>query len=375
MPTRLVRSAIYFFVALTAAESWGWGLTAHQMITDRAIRLLPTRVGPFYWENRKVLAELSIDPDVRKEWDWTEGPKHYIDLERYPADPPRSLESAMDRFSRDTFAKGGWVPWHTQDVYRKLVDAYRKKDYPEILRLSGDLSHYVADMHIPLHTTENHDGQLSIDTGVHSRFESKLVDLYPDVLPFTPAPPEYISDVTDRIWRIIGESWRGIDSVLEQDRKNRAGGGATDGYDLIKARQTHGPLAARRMNDASRAVASFWYSAWIDAVRPRLAFADFSALAMPRPPPKGERLYYEGRYVEDLPEDWPMEIRKAFHEVADWLKNYSPIRVAEISWVDSRGEFRMSISGKERTGPANEKEIQVQINKLLPDIRVRVRID
>src|SRR3989338_5200966 len=98
----------------------------------------------------------------------------------------------------DKLTDSGWVPWNTQEVYQNLVSAMRRKDYPDILRLSGDLSHYVADLHVPLHTTVNYDGQLTTDTGVHARFESRLVDLFPDALPFEPKPAARIQDVPTR---------------------------------------------------------------------------------------------------------------------------------------------------------------------------------
>jgi Icc-related predicted phosphoesterase len=40
----------------------------------------------------------------------------------------------------------------------KLTKAFKDKKN-EILFIAGDLGHYIADGHMPLHTSDNHDGQ------------------------------------------------------------------------------------------------------------------------------------------------------------------------------------------------------------------------
>jgi hypothetical protein len=44
----------------------------------------------------------------------------------------------------------------------KLTTAFNgEKRKMRFLFLAGDLSHYIADAHMPLHTSDNHDGQLT----------------------------------------------------------------------------------------------------------------------------------------------------------------------------------------------------------------------
>jgi Icc-related predicted phosphoesterase len=50
------------------------------------------------------------------------------------------------------------LPWHIQDLMAKLTKAFKDKKN-EILFIAGDLGHYIADGHMPLHTSDNHDGQ------------------------------------------------------------------------------------------------------------------------------------------------------------------------------------------------------------------------
>jgi hypothetical protein len=49
--------------------------------------------------------------------------------------------------------------WHIQDLMAKLTKAFKDKRKNEILFIAGDLGHYIADGHMPLHTSDNHDGQ------------------------------------------------------------------------------------------------------------------------------------------------------------------------------------------------------------------------
>jgi ribose 5-phosphate isomerase len=57
-------------------------------------------------------------------------------------------------------SKNGTLPWHIQDMMEKLTQAFKEKRKSEILFIA-DLGHYIADAHMPLHTSDNHDGQLT----------------------------------------------------------------------------------------------------------------------------------------------------------------------------------------------------------------------
>jgi hypothetical protein len=45
-------------------------------------------------------------------------------------------------------------------MMEKLTQAFKEKRKSEIL-FTADLGHYIADAHMPLHTSDNHDGQLT----------------------------------------------------------------------------------------------------------------------------------------------------------------------------------------------------------------------
>jgi hypothetical protein len=43
----------------------------------------------------------------------------------------------------------------------KIDTSIQGKRKSEILFIAADLGHYIADAHMPLHTSDNHDGQLT----------------------------------------------------------------------------------------------------------------------------------------------------------------------------------------------------------------------
>jgi hypothetical protein len=45
--------------------------------------------------------------------------------------------------------------------YDGKTQAFKEKRKSEILFIAADLGHYIADAHMPLHTSDNHDGQLT----------------------------------------------------------------------------------------------------------------------------------------------------------------------------------------------------------------------
>lgn len=361
-----------FLTISVASSAYSWGFTGHQIITDRAVRLLPTILQDFYWANREILSDLCLAPDLRRDANKSEGGKHYIDLEHYPADAPKLREEAVARFGMDKLSDSGWVPWNTQDVYADLVEAMEDRDYPAILRLSGDLSHYVADAHVPLHTTDNYNGQLTADTGVHARFESELVDQFPEIFPFDPRPAVMITDVPSKLWSIVRSSQTSVASVLKSDRENRMSV-PSEGYSIARARANHGPVAARRMNDASHEVASFWYTAWVEAGRPDLAGVDFSSLVRRPRPLSHTLLYYEGDYKEDIAEDWPADARDALRRIRSYLKSKTSVRISKVNWVKRRDKILVGITAVESESDLDDKKIEKDLRRRIRSAKIKFR--
>src|SRR5690606_28889440 len=157
---------------------YSWGFYAHQLINYQAVFILPPGMMAFYKENITFLSEHAVDPDKRRYVVASEGPKHYIDLDRYGSPPyaalPRKWEDAVERFTSDSMAARGIVRWWVHTMYRRLTAAFRQKDQARILKLSAEIGHYIGDAHVPLHACSNYNGQLTDQRGIHGFWESRI---------------------------------------------------------------------------------------------------------------------------------------------------------------------------------------------------------
>ena len=59
----------------------------------------------------------------------------------------------------------------------ELQKAFEAKNVDLILKYSADIGHYIGDAHVPLHTTENYNGQMTGQKGIHGLWESRLVEI------------------------------------------------------------------------------------------------------------------------------------------------------------------------------------------------------
>src|SRR5690606_891700 len=163
MITFLIRTCLPAMLLCMSQTQPRWGFYAHREINTLAVYLLPQDVLPWYRPHIQYLGEHAPDPDKRRYMIAEEGPRHYIDLDLYGTYPftdlPRKWEDALKVYPEDTLLARGIVPWHVQRVFHQLTRAFADKDHARVLKLSADLGHYIADAHVPLHTSHNHNGQ------------------------------------------------------------------------------------------------------------------------------------------------------------------------------------------------------------------------
>src|SRR5688572_20779795 len=156
------------------AAAWGFG--AHRIANRLAVRALPAPLRAFYEGNAAWVAEHSLDPDLQR--DRVDDPDHFVDMDAFGAYPfPDISEVEAEHYKRfgPEAREKGRVPWRVGELYHDLVAAFRARDHARILQLSAEVGHLIADAHVPLHASLNHDGQLTGQKGIHSRWESILV--------------------------------------------------------------------------------------------------------------------------------------------------------------------------------------------------------
>ncbi len=127
--------------------------------------------------------------------------QHFMDLEIFE----REIKSSKNKVSipyaldRDTFTKtypeipsdAGRSWWRIRELTEQLDGMTRTLSQKDLsvekrhqmqadwLVTAGAIAHYIGDMAQPLHCTENYDGQLSGQKGIHAFFEDEMVDKFP----------------------------------------------------------------------------------------------------------------------------------------------------------------------------------------------------
>jgi hypothetical protein len=287
-----VPKAILFIMLMSISSScFCWGFHAHRKINFQAVFLLPPQMMMFYKPHIDFIENHATDPDKRRYLIAAEGARHYIDMDHYGSYPfnqlPRKWKEAVDKFGEDTLQAHGIVPWHIQVMLGRLTKAFKEKNFSSILKSSAELGHYIADAHVPLHTSENYDGQLTNQKGIHAFWESRIPELLDKNFDFLIGKAEYIKDPSTYIWQRILESAKASDSVLKFEkelslkfrpdkkrnyelRNNKRVEQNSSEYTIAYNKMLNG-MVERRMRQSVFAIASFWYTAWVNAGQPDLS--------------------------------------------------------------------------------------------------------
>ncbi|MFT3937031.1 MAG: zinc dependent phospholipase C family protein [Chitinophagaceae bacterium] len=252
-----------------------------------------------YKPNIAFLTEHAVDPDKRRYAVAEEGPRHYIDIDHYVnyKSLPKKWDSAVAVLSADTLNVYGIVPWWVQTMMYRLTAAFKEKNQSKILKLSAEIGHYIADAHVPLHASSNHNGQLTGQNGIHAFWESRLPELLAEKeWDFFIGKANYIQNPAVYIWQRVFESAAAADTVLRIEKELSASFNSdqrfayeerngvlvrqyASSYTRAYDKKLQG-MVERRMRQSIYAVASFWYTAWVNAGQPdlkNLSGKEFSA--------------------------------------------------------------------------------------------------
>ena len=149
----------------------------------------------------------------------------------------------------------------------------------------GALSHYVGDMHQPLHTTHYHNWQLAFPGrgGSHGYLEGSLFQGrdYPNwqkrLLQKEKGKARQtlsFAQVQERVLRQIEAGYLRVFDLVATDKKARTHQTQAVGY-FKEIRKEWKDIASDRMEDSARTLSDVLHSAYIEAGRP-----DMTALAL-----------------------------------------------------------------------------------------------
>lgn len=280
-----------FLIILIVSHSAGsWGFYAHKKINRMAVFILPPEMIGFYKFHLNYIVEEAVAPDRRRYAVEGEAPRHYIDIDVYGDSAvyklPRYWQEAVDAYTEDSLLAYGTVPWHIQKVANNLTNAFEVGDVRAILRLSADIGHYIADAHVPLHTTENYNGQLTGQHGIHGLWESRLPELFAEEYDFFVGSASYLPNIQVSAWNAVISAHEAVDSVLVFERELTAqfpsgkkygyeerGNSTVKVYSKPFSSRYHTLLAGqveRQMQKAIKMIGDVWFTCWVNAGQPNL---------------------------------------------------------------------------------------------------------
>jgi hypothetical protein len=285
---------IFLYLLLTiivvsiSKDIFAWGFYSHRVINRHAVFCLPPGMIGFYKKHLEYLTEHSIDPDKISRVDPDEAPRHYIDMELFgnPEEIPLYWKQAVEKYGEDSLKNSGVLPWHISTMLFRLTEAFREQDPFRIILLSARLGHYVADATMPLHTTHYYNGRIPEQRGIHAFWETRIPELYASEFEFFVGKATYIENGQIKAWDLVKATHAQVDTVyMVYDELIR-----TIKADKIYVYDTRGTVTKRNysrefseafekqsqqmiernMKLAVKSVASFWYTAWVNAGQPDL---------------------------------------------------------------------------------------------------------
>ncbi len=286
---RLVLTARLLLLLLLVHQwCFGWGFGAHRLVNRQAVELLDSPLGEYFSRHINYLSEHAVDPDLwrrDKETYPGEAPGHFIDADLFEAYPfrsiPRKWEESVRKYGENNLKGWGTAPWRIEKFYKKLVSNFRDGDWTEARQTAAALAHYVSDIHVPFHTVENYNGQLTGNKGVHKRWEADMVEQYLLDAAWPEGPLERAADPVEKAFVIVEESFPGLEPILKAETRARQTippesrdiiadwDKSMQGTEYIRIlyKET-GDLAIARMKASSVRIASYWQAAWVEAGRP-----------------------------------------------------------------------------------------------------------
>ncbi len=297
MRSFLVTWSVVVAVVFAPTPASAWGFSGHKLIMRRAIDLLPPELKPLFDHFREELVARSVDPDLWRQVGWDEeNPNHFLDfgVEEYGAYPftalPREYGAALEKFGSATLKRNGLVPWREAEEFGNLRRAFegfkRRAPYApmDVMLFSAVAAHYIQDSHQPFHATDNHDGQLTGNRGIHLRFERDLIEKYQSRLRLSPAAPNPVANARDATFEALLSGYRLVPAILQADKEAVAGKDAYDDDYFERFFAKVQPILEQRLSESITATAGMIMGAWAQAGRPAVSTEEPRPVQRTRPP-------------------------------------------------------------------------------------------
>jgi hypothetical protein len=148
-------------------------------------------------------------------------------------------------------------------------------DWDKAVLFAADLGHYVADGHMPLHITRNYNGQYTGNDGIHSRYESTMINAYNSQINYNGSAIGEIQDVEQYVFDYLYNNYIYLDSVIAADDYAKGVSGGSTSSSLYKQalwEKTQG-FTTLLFKNASHSLAEMMYTSWLLAGSPQISSA------------------------------------------------------------------------------------------------------
>ena len=281
-------NSIWLLIITLAPISFigAWGYDGHRRINYIASRQINGPFGQFLKQNSQPLKWYAVTPDYNKKIDKEEFHKHFIDSDFYDDYPfdniPKNYSTLVSKYGEDNIKKYGIAPWTIKETSDRIIDLLKRNQFEEAVYNMGVLGHYISDLHMPLHTVINYDGQFSGNEGIHKRWELHLVNKYiKNIKPV--GEIETVEDPWTFSMKIVKESFKAHHLILEADTKARKlltkeQAEKLKSYETLSFEKPYldvlfaetGDLLRDRLGRAVIRLASIWKYCWEEAGKPEL---------------------------------------------------------------------------------------------------------
>jgi hypothetical protein len=271
-----MKTKLFVLLLIVTGLAYPWGDKGHKLIANKAVELLKEKIKNIGLY-QDYITEHSVDPDLRKSHDKTEGPKHYIDIDFYKeflnGKMIHDKDSLVAIYGDSIVTKIGLLPWATLTTFNNLTKAFKDKNKSKVLLYASDLAHYVADAHQPMHTMVNYNGQFTNQKGVHARYEIDMINKYLDELTIETKGYEitYVKRPLDYIFSYISDSNSLGEAIMAADKFASSKAGSTSGDEYLRLLWFRTKYLTEIQFDAAyNSLASLIYTAWVDAGKPSI---------------------------------------------------------------------------------------------------------
>jgi hypothetical protein len=168
-----------------------------------------------------------------------------------------------------------------------LTKAFKSGNQDSILFYAADLGHYIGDLHVPLHTTVNYDGQLTGQKGLHALWESTIPELVLDQYQLhNNHQAQYLKNPAAALWVDIRKAANLVPAMLAIEKELTINftpetkyrmqvryGKEVKSYTKEFAEAYSKALAGtinQQLIASANMITDFWYTAWVNAGKPNL---------------------------------------------------------------------------------------------------------